>query len=370
MIGIPWLVFAAVRGAPLVGRMTLYSAGDDFWQFQRYAYRIVMQGYWLEGGSPTFWFQPLYRWIAGLLHLVFGDSSVGEMMWDCWCVLVGALAAFGITKAFAGFRWGLVAAVLTVVVFETSAARTWLGAGLGEISAAGLLYLAVLIVSSDRLSAWMALAAGVLATLAFYTRLNHLVMGAAVAAFAISPQCAAGDLWFPRRWFASISWRKAFIVLGVIGTGMLLLAWRTWHYTGVFSVFYGTQREMLSTIQPGLPLTIVLRRMMASAMMVLTIDDPPRLHLVSMPLIAGVASAALGMLGVPRLRAIPLRVAVLGLSSVGGALFARGAAYLGRFSIHAIPITCALTVCAAAALAGTARRAESSDLEATDADRA
>ena len=44
--------------------------------------------------SPTFWFQPLYRWIAGLLHLVFGDSSVGEYYWDGACLLTGALAAF------------------------------------------------------------------------------------------------------------------------------------------------------------------------------------------------------------------------------------------------------------------------------------
>ena len=41
-------------------------------------------------GSRTFWFQPLYRWIAGLLHLVFGDSSVGERFWDGACLLAGA----------------------------------------------------------------------------------------------------------------------------------------------------------------------------------------------------------------------------------------------------------------------------------------
>ena len=46
--------------------------------YQRFAYRIVMQGYWLEGGSTVFYFQAFYRWIVGLLHVVFGDSSVGE----------------------------------------------------------------------------------------------------------------------------------------------------------------------------------------------------------------------------------------------------------------------------------------------------
>ena len=53
-----------------------------------------MQGYWLEGGEKTFWFQPLYRWITGALHLVFGDSSVGEVYWDAACLLAGGFVAF------------------------------------------------------------------------------------------------------------------------------------------------------------------------------------------------------------------------------------------------------------------------------------
>jgi len=40
-----------------------------------------MEGYWLHGGEPTstFWYQPLYRWTTGVLHLVFGDASVGDL---------------------------------------------------------------------------------------------------------------------------------------------------------------------------------------------------------------------------------------------------------------------------------------------------
>ena len=56
-----------------------------------------MQGYWLEGGSTVFYFQPFYRWIVGLLHVVFGDSSVGEWYWDGACLLAGALLSFRIT---------------------------------------------------------------------------------------------------------------------------------------------------------------------------------------------------------------------------------------------------------------------------------
>ena len=72
-------------------RMQLLAPGNDWWQFQRFAYRIYMQGYWLEGGEVTFWFQPLYRWIAGALHLLFGQSQAGENYWDAVAILIIAL---------------------------------------------------------------------------------------------------------------------------------------------------------------------------------------------------------------------------------------------------------------------------------------
>ena len=86
---VPFLALIVVLGVPQAGLFTWYSSGDDWWMFQRYSYRIFMEGYWLEGGSLTFWFQPLYRWIAGALHLVFGDSSVGELYWDGLCMAAG-----------------------------------------------------------------------------------------------------------------------------------------------------------------------------------------------------------------------------------------------------------------------------------------
>src|SRR5262249_7075010 len=72
LVGVPWLAFVLVLAVPQIGRFLFYTPGNDFWLFQRHAYRIVMQGYWLEGGEKTFWFQPLYRWIVGVLHLIFG----------------------------------------------------------------------------------------------------------------------------------------------------------------------------------------------------------------------------------------------------------------------------------------------------------
>src|SRR5262249_26099780 len=149
----------------------------DNWMFQRFAYQIVMQGHWLEGGSPTFWFQPLYRWIVGILHAIFGDSSVGEWFWDGACLLVGALFSFRLVRAFAGFRWGLVAAALPLGVFALGTPKQLIGFGLSEISSSGFVYLAAWAALRSRHGSirWAALA-GACATLAFYTRLNNLPM--------------------------------------------------------------------------------------------------------------------------------------------------------------------------------------------------
>jgi len=48
---------------------------------------IYMHGFWLEAGTKTFDYQALYRWNHGALHLVFGDSSVGETYLDASCLL-------------------------------------------------------------------------------------------------------------------------------------------------------------------------------------------------------------------------------------------------------------------------------------------
>ena len=116
LVGIPWLVLIVVAFADNIGHFRLYAWGNDYWMYQRFGYRIVMQGYWLEGGTKNFYFQPFYRWVSGLLHLVFGDSSVGEFFWEGACYLIVALLAFSLTKASSGFRWGVLAAVTTLTV--------------------------------------------------------------------------------------------------------------------------------------------------------------------------------------------------------------------------------------------------------------
>jgi hypothetical protein len=357
LVGVPWLTWIVVSAVPAIGRWTLYEAGDDFWTFQRFAYRIAMQGYWLEGGTPTFWFQPLYRWIAAVLHLVFGDSSVGEAFWDGGCLLAGSLLSYRVARRIAGFRAGIVAGALALATFVFGTAQYLVGRGLGELSSAGFISAAALLAMRSRhRSSGYAAAAGVLAVLAFYTRLNNLIMAAGVTLFALLP--AAMPIWGPWRWRGPgrrASAVTAMIIPGVIGVGVLLFAWRTWHYTGVFSVFYGTQRDLLAIWQPHLPLRTVAERAIGSAMMVLTVNDPPRFDPYALPVLVGAAAALLATLGVPRVRRLPAAPVLFLYSGLAGALLARGSAYAGRFSVHLIPIACALTVGAARSIISPSR---------------
>jgi hypothetical protein len=341
LVGVPWMAFIVASASAAIGRFIIYEWGNDFWSFQRFAYRIVMQGYWLEGGSPTFWFQPLYRWIAGLLHAVFGDSSAGEWYWDGACLLVGATFAWRAVTRTAGFRWGVIAAVLALTTFLWGTAQYLIGRGLGEISSAGLLSAAALWAMRARDTGWRAaFAAGVLGTLGFYARLNNLPMALGTVIFAI-------DWRRPLR-----HWREAAIVLGVMAVGVCVFAWRTWHYTGVFSVFYGTQRDLLAIWQPEMSIGTVASRMVSSVLMVLTVNDPPRFDIFALPVLIGAAASVPIALRLWRFRAVPPELAWFFFASIAGAFVARGSAYAGRFSVHVIPVSCALTVSAAAAVAG------------------
>jgi hypothetical protein len=342
------MAFVIAGGAPEIGRVHLYASGNDNWTYQRAAYRIVLQQYWLEGGSPVFYFQPFYRWIAGAAHSVFGDSSVGERFWDGMCLLAGAMLAFRVTRGFAGFRWAILAAALSLAVFALGTANYLLGLGLSEVSSAGLVSMAALWAMRSRAHGVASAAgAGILATLAFYTRMNNLFAAAGAALFAVPLALSVRHLPDRVRW-RGVAWPTIAIVGVTLAAGLLLFAWRTWHYTGVFSVFYGTQRYSLAIWQPGIGFRAILARIAESILIVLTVNDPPRFDVVALPVLAGAIVACLSVLGVPRMRDIPAAGVLYFAASIASAFVVYGHAYPGRFSVHVLPITSALAVCGVA----------------------
>jgi hypothetical protein len=354
LIGIPWLAFITGLHISHVGRFSFYAGGDDMWMFQRFAYRIYLQGYWLQGGELTFWFQPFYRWIAGALHMVFGDSSMGEFWWDAICLLASALFAHLIVASVHGFRWGLAAAVLCLTIVMQGPPFIFIGIGLSDIASAGFIYLAALVILSARLRGevpWStAIGAGVLASIGFYTRLNNLPMAGAAAAFGLSASTMSWGWWRVRDWWPKVSWTALFGVAGVMAIALLLFSWRTYHYTGVFSFLHGTTWGNHALWQTGQTASQNLEAMWSSLMMVLTFNDPPRFAWYALPLLFGAVVAIAALAGTKLLRGVPLALVAFFVVACSGALAARGVAYAGRFSIHLLGAGCALTVCALASV--------------------
>jgi hypothetical protein len=349
LLGVPFLALFAVLGAPQAGVFTWYSSGDDWWNFQRYAYRIYLQGYWLEGGERTFWFQPLYRWIAGALHLAFGDSSVGELFWDAAGTFICAVFAFQMARVVAGFRWGIAAAVMVLAVLTLGPAWYLFGRGLSEISSAGFLYAAALFAMRGRQGHVLSIAAaGLLAVLAFYTRLNSLPMVIALLTLAWPPWQPIASIRKPAALARTVARPLLAGLIAAIAIGLVLFTARTYYYTGVFNMFEGTQAGHLSVWQVPDGGGSIAGNVLGSLGVVLTMSDPPKADVRALPIVIGVLAAIGGLAGIARLRQLPLSAVALCLAGLSGALVARGTAYPGRFSVQLVPVASALTIAAVA----------------------
>ena len=361
LVAVPWIAFYAGRSLHDIGHFTVYTTGDDWWTFQRHAYRIFMEGFWFEGGEKTFWNQPLYRWTAGVLHLIFGDSSAGEMYLDVAGVAVGALFAYDAVSRFASFRFGILAAVLVLNVAMLGPNWYGIGRGLSEISAALCVYLTAFALRRSRGRTWPhVLLAGLFAALAFFTRLNHLVLLLALVLLLLPESVEAGsafrlgDIWRRLPKATSVAY------LSCLALAVVALSTRTWYYTGHFSLFLGTQRDLVST---GLrPSTIfsgaAWGRALESVAMITTVQDPPRLDPRVIVVTVGALCSVLGLLAAPIVRRIPIGLAVFCVGAFAGGFLVRGSAYAGRFSVQLIPIATAVAVSSLALALGQHRRAE------------
>ena len=348
LIGAPWLAFFATWAAGLVGRFSAYSM-DDWLAYQIAGYRIFINGFWLEAGTLTFDYQPFYRWITGALHLVFGDSSVGEVYWDASCLMVGALLAFRLTEARAGARWGVAAAAATLTTFTVSTPWYLVGRGLPEISAAAFAFATIFCLwHAQRAGLGAVLIAVVTAALTFYTRLNHLLWAPSLAAMLL-PYGVGSDwrsVWSAIR---RLSWQPVAVYWAGFALAVVAFMTRTWYFTGSFSLFHGTALRHNDT---GLrPWHIVDAEVWSkighSVAGFMFMNEPPRFDLRSIVLVAGVLVGMLASLQFPISRRVPAALLLVAAGSAVGVFLAHSHGYPGRFTVHAIPLASALTAIAA-----------------------
>lgn len=349
LVGVPWLAFFAAFSSAQIGRFSIYST-DDWLAYQVAGYRIFINGFWLEAGSPTFDYQPLYRWLTGALHLVFGDSSVGEVYWDAASLLIGALLAFQIVRMTAGFRWGIAAAAASLATFTLGTPWYFLGRGLSEITAAGFAFLAMWFMLRARLGSvrWL-LSATAMTVLMFFARLNHLLWVAFLPALLLPLR--ASIAWASLRRAVQRVRASSIAIYGtVFAAAVALFMTRTWYYTGDFSLFYGTSLRHNDT---GLrPWTLLDGQAWAKVWHSLQtfawLNEPPRPDPRALVMLAGCLIGVAAVMQVPVARRLPAALVLTAAGSVIGAFFAHAHGYPGRFSIHAVPLASAMTAIAAA----------------------
>jgi hypothetical protein len=86
-----WVTLAMVLLWPFYGSsgaVLLRTAGDDWLTYESFA-RSILEGSSLEGGEAVFYYQPLFRYIRFVEHVLLGDGDL--------CVAVSALAALGLS---------------------------------------------------------------------------------------------------------------------------------------------------------------------------------------------------------------------------------------------------------------------------------
>jgi len=201
----------------------------------------------------------------------------------------------------------------------------------------------------ERQSVPLLLIASSVAVLGFWTRLNNLPMAVALALFAWPLTEPSATLRKPKMWLANVWVPPLIVVPMAIALGMFLFALRTWHYTGHFSIFYGTQSALLAVWQDGMSFGEVARAMIDSVLMVATTTDPPSYHNGALPVMAGFALAVAALSGAGLVGRLPLPLVAFTLAAFASALIARGSAYSGRFSIHVLGASAAVVTCALAA---------------------
>ena len=281
------------------------------------------------------------------------------MYLDAAGVEVGAMFAFDAVWRVSTFRFGLAAAILVLNVAMLGPNWYGIGRGLSEISAALCLYLAAFALrrSDGRLP--IVLLAGLMAALAFFTRLNLLVLLVSLTALLIPSAVEAGAIWHPSTLWKNLPRGACVAYLSCVFGAVVAIATRTWFYTGHFSLFLGTQRDLVST---GLGFSTMFSRAawgraLESVAMIVTVQDPPRLEPRVIVVTLGVLCAGLALAGVSFLRKLPLWMPVFCLGACAGGLFVRGSAYAGRFSVQLIPIGTAVAVSSFALALGRRGRA-------------
>jgi hypothetical protein len=232
------------------------------------------------------------------------------------------------------------------------------GRGLSEIAAAGFAFFAALAIVRGGRRMAVAAVAGVLAVLMFYARLNQLMFAVFLAALWLPPDVPASWRRLVRA-IAALDIRPVVVYLVTFAIGVALFALRTWWYSGVFSLLYGTSLKNNDT---GLRWwtvgsSEVWRRIVHSLSALVWMNEPPAPDVRALLVVVGALLAVLAFLQVPRVASLPASIAGVTIGAAASSFIAHTHAYPGRMSIHLVPFAVAMTAIAMRSLSGVSAAA-------------
>jgi hypothetical protein len=183
------LFFFANKWWSILGQCSVWGSGDDWTAYQVFARKIVVEGEWLNAGEGIFVMQPLYRYLIGIYHGLFGQSAFVQHMADVWCVLGATLiiVAFALKFRISPF----ISFSLSIVYLEINligALRYHIGKSLTENHAMIFMMLAAwfLYISREK-GGYRLILATVFGIFGYWTRQDHLGAIAALAFLVLEP---------------------------------------------------------------------------------------------------------------------------------------------------------------------------------------
>jgi len=256
----PWQAFTLFAGLLIFpwfiwqwhGQAGMFFPCDDLSDsltYQVFAREIWVEGdWWHAAGEPVFFYQPGYRYIAGALHAVFGQSSLAQNILELWGILM-TCAAMGAIGRWAGLGAMAIAAArffyITLLFGPHFIAHV--GLGMQELTANLFLFGVMTLIARSGAIPWRMAAAGLLAVAAFWLRFDRLGVLAASIVFCVAPAGgAARTAWGAFLKELAGKWKPAAIYLGILAAGVVAVALRNLALGGELSLLYRENMDLLT----------------------------------------------------------------------------------------------------------------------------
>ena len=323
-------------------RFTWFSPGDDWAAMQNHG-RTIAQGDWLNAGGEAVWAGQFgYRYVAGVLHLLFGQSWWPGQVLDLWS-LAAMVATPSLILAWLGLseRSGVVAGALVLGLIGTSSAKDYLGSGLQEWVAAACLMSVAAATTWDagnprlRCLLWL-----LFVPWAIWLRLDHLPMLMAMILLLGKPTAGSWTKVVHGLREKAVRWWRPFsLFVLIVGLSVFLVCLRNFITGGVWALtdpsYVGPKLSGLSE-DPLRMLKMILLGWQGST------GGPGPLALALFPAaIFGFISLA-GRFG--NIRNSPVEPALIFLAGLLPYAFVQEYSYAPRFCIHLVPWACLVLV--------------------------